>query len=183
MPRPLWICVTFLSLTRCSSWRHDGFSIYGRPQWGWMGASWSRVYLRCPLVSGIVFICSGPFSLWPACESAVLPAPLDRALFLARFSTLSAPRLWLYGPADGDWRRGRNCRHIRSSECSFCSPSFGGVRGHSGSRRVAEHRRWMIRAYAIGLGVATVRPIVGVFFATSRITHLTPRISSGSPSG
>jgi hypothetical protein len=42
------------------------------------------------------------------------------------------------------------------------------------ARRVAEHRRWMIRAYAIGLGVATVRPIVGVFFATSRLTHLTP---------
>jgi hypothetical protein len=32
----------------------------------------------------------------------------------------------------------------------------------------------MIRAYAIGLGVATVRPIVGVFFATRRLTHLTP---------
>jgi uncharacterized membrane protein len=42
------------------------------------------------------------------------------------------------------------------------------------ARRVAEHRRWMIRAYAIGLGVAAVRPIVGVFFATSRLTHLTP---------
>jgi uncharacterized membrane protein len=42
------------------------------------------------------------------------------------------------------------------------------------ARRVAEHRRWMIRAYAIGLGVATVRPIVGVFFATRRLTHLTP---------
>lgn len=41
-------------------------------------------------------------------------------------------------------------------------------------RRVAEHRRWMIRAYAIGLAVATVRPIVGFFFATRRITHLTP---------
>lgn len=42
------------------------------------------------------------------------------------------------------------------------------------SRRVAEHRRWMIRAYAIGLGVATVRPIMGVFFATSRISRLSP---------
>lgn len=40
--------------------------------------------------------------------------------------------------------------------------------------RVAEHRRWMIRAYAIGLSVGAVRPIVGVFFATSRLTHLTP---------
>jgi hypothetical protein len=40
--------------------------------------------------------------------------------------------------------------------------------------KVAMHREWMIRAFAIGLAVAFVRPIVGVFFATSRITHLTP---------
>jgi uncharacterized membrane protein len=37
------------------------------------------------------------------------------------------------------------------------------------------HRQWMIRAFAIGLAVATVRPIVGIFFATSRFTGLTPR--------
>ena len=40
--------------------------------------------------------------------------------------------------------------------------------------RVALHREWMIRAFAIGLAVSFVRPIVGVFFATSRITHLAP---------
>ena len=38
----------------------------------------------------------------------------------------------------------------------------------------ARHREWMIRAYAIGLAVAAIRPIVGVFFATSRLTGLTP---------
>jgi len=37
------------------------------------------------------------------------------------------------------------------------------------------HRQWMIRAFATGLAVATVRPIVGIFFATSRFTGLTPR--------
>ena len=36
------------------------------------------------------------------------------------------------------------------------------------------HREWMIRAYAIGLAVTTIRPIVGVLFATSKLTHLTP---------
>lgn len=36
------------------------------------------------------------------------------------------------------------------------------------------HREWMIRAYAIGLAVTTIRPIVGIFFATSRLTKLTP---------
>ena len=42
-------------------------------------------------------------------------------------------------------------------------------------REVALHREWMIRAFSIGLAVATIRPIMGVFFATSRISGLTPR--------
>ncbi len=41
-------------------------------------------------------------------------------------------------------------------------------------RQVALHREWMIRAYAIGLAVATARPVVGAFFATRALTHLTP---------
>jgi len=41
-------------------------------------------------------------------------------------------------------------------------------------RRVALHREWMIRAFSLGLAVATIRPIVGAFFATQRLTHLTP---------
>jgi hypothetical protein len=34
--------------------------------------------------------------------------------------------------------------------------------------------RWMTRAIAILLGIATTRPVMGVFFATSRVTHLSP---------
>lgn len=45
---------------------------------------------------------------------------------------------------------------------------------HIRGGRVALHREWMIRAFAVGFAVATIRPIVGVFFATSRLTHLTP---------
>ncbi len=44
--------------------------------------------------------------------------------------------------------------------------------------RQGEHllkRRWMTRAVAILLGIATTRPVMGVFFATSRLTHLEPR--------
>jgi hypothetical protein len=39
---------------------------------------------------------------------------------------------------------------------------------------VAEGRRWLIRAIAVLLGIATTRPVMGVFFATSRLTHLQP---------
>jgi hypothetical protein len=45
---------------------------------------------------------------------------------------------------------------------------------HIRHREVALHREWVIRAMSIALGVATVRPIMGVFFATSRATGLTP---------
>ena len=35
-------------------------------------------------------------------------------------------------------------------------------------------RRWLLRAIAILLGIATTRPVMGIFFATSRLTHLAP---------
>jgi uncharacterized membrane protein len=41
-------------------------------------------------------------------------------------------------------------------------------------REIALHREWMIRSFSIGLAVATIRPIVAVFFATSRFSGLTP---------
>jgi hypothetical protein len=38
----------------------------------------------------------------------------------------------------------------------------------------SQQQRWMLRAIAILLGIATTRPVMGVFFATSQLTHLTP---------
>jgi uncharacterized membrane protein len=48
--------------------------------------------------------------------------------------------------------------------------AFWHIRHHE----IAFHRQWMIRAFSIGLAVATIRPIVGMFFATSPLTGLTP---------
>jgi hypothetical protein len=36
-------------------------------------------------------------------------------------------------------------------------------------------KRWSIRAVGVLLGIATTRPVMGVFFATARLTHLVPR--------
>jgi uncharacterized membrane protein len=46
---------------------------------------------------------------------------------------------------------------------------------HIRNGRVALHREWVTRMVAIALGVATTRPIMGVFFATSPLTGLTPQ--------
>jgi uncharacterized membrane protein len=41
---------------------------------------------------------------------------------------------------------------------------------HIRRKEVEQHREWMIRMFGIGLGVATTRPIVGMFFAFRRLT-------------
>jgi uncharacterized membrane protein len=42
---------------------------------------------------------------------------------------------------------------------------------HIRRREFALHRKWMIRAFAIGLAVATIRPIVGLFIAITIATR------------
>ena len=39
---------------------------------------------------------------------------------------------------------------------------------------LVQQRRWMTRAIGILLGIATTRPVMGIFFATSPLTHLQP---------
>ena len=41
---------------------------------------------------------------------------------------------------------------------------------HIRRKEVAQHREWMIRTFGIGLGIATTRPIVGMFFAFRKLT-------------
>ena len=45
-------------------------------------------------------------------------------------------------------------------------------------RKRGDHQlkmRWLTRAVAVLLGIATTRPVMGIFFATSRLTHLGPK--------
>jgi hypothetical protein len=39
----------------------------------------------------------------------------------------------------------------------------------------SNEKRWLLRATGILLGIATTRPVMGIFFATSSITHLQPQ--------
>jgi hypothetical protein len=52
--------------------------------------------------------------------------------------------------------------------------SLGKAWCHIQNRRVELHREWVTRMVAIALGVAATRPIMAVFFATSRLTGLRP---------
>lgn len=46
---------------------------------------------------------------------------------------------------------------------------------HALRREFAQHREWMIRGYAIGLAVATIRPIMGTFFAAALMSGHAPQ--------
>lgn len=50
---------------------------------------------------------------------------------------------------------------------SFFLIAMGKALWHALHREFARHREWMIRGFAIGLAVATIRPIMGVFFAAA----------------
>jgi len=52
---------------------------------------------------------------------------------------------------------------------SRCARRFG-ISGGAKSRCT----RVVIRAFSVGLAVATIRPVIGMFFATSRFSGLTP---------
>lgn len=48
---------------------------------------------------------------------------------------------------------------------------------HALRREFTRHREWMIRGYAIGLAVATIRPIMGMFFAAAVLQGRVPQPS------
>lgn len=48
---------------------------------------------------------------------------------------------------------------------------------HALHREFAQHREWMIRGYAIGLAVATIRPIMVAFFAAAALQGPTPNLA------
>jgi uncharacterized membrane protein len=57
---------------------------------------------------------------------------------------------------------------------SFFLFALGKALWHAMRREFLTHREWMIRGYGVGLAVATIRPIMGIFFATAIVRGHTP---------
>lgn len=125
------------------------------------------------IVPGVVFLLTGPFqfvsslrSKRPALHRWMGRAFVAAGLIVGSTALIMSPQMAIGGPLE-----------------SAATTVFGAwflialIRAYTAIRRrqIARHRDWMIRAYSVGLAVTTIRPIVGVFFATSRLTGLTPR--------
>jgi uncharacterized membrane protein len=125
------------------------------------------------IVPGLLFMLLGPFQFSRRIRARHLRwHRLNGRIFVACGLVIGISALVMsFGmPAIG----GVNQAAATTLFASFFLFALGKAFWHIRRREIALHREWMIRAFAIGLAVATIRPIVGIFFATSRLSGLTP---------
>ncbi len=124
------------------------------------------------ILAGLAFVVLGPLQFWPALRARrpVMHRWTGRLLVawgavIGLTALVMSPRMAIGGANE------------TAATMLFAILFLGALaKAWAAIRRrdIPAHREWMIRAFAIGLAVAFVRPIVGIFFATSRLTHLTP---------
>jgi uncharacterized membrane protein len=172
MVRALWACIAFLSLIMIAVATRRLLHL-SRPAMDFE-AAFARhpVLTLAHILPGILFVALGPFQFMaglrrrrPALHRWMGRVFLADSFLIGVTALVMSPQMAIGGPLESAATFFFGVLFLAS-----LGRAFAAIR----ARRIAEHRRWMIRAYAIGLGVAAVRPIVGVFFATSRITHLSP---------
>ncbi|HVT96723.1 MAG TPA: DUF2306 domain-containing protein [Acidobacteriaceae bacterium] len=164
-----WICIIIAVaavIRRLAALAHPSSS--GPPQMAALDtvfASHAALTLA-HIVPALAFVLVTPFAILPRFTRLAWP---ERLLFpLGTIVGITAYAMSVY--AVGGWTE-------RSAVLFFNSLFlFSIVRAwyywiHSQS---ALERQWLLRAVVVLLGIATTRPVMGIFFATSRMTHLTP---------
>jgi uncharacterized membrane protein len=172
MLRTLWVCVSFLSLIMIAVAARRILHLWSPAADLDLGFAHHPFLTLTHIVSGLVFVVLGPFQFmaglrkgYPALHRWTGRVFLGSALVIGVTALIMSPQMAIGGVLE------TAATSVFGVLFLFAlGRGFAAIR----ARRLTEHRRWMIRAYAIGLAVATVRPIVGAFFATSRLTHLSP---------
>jgi hypothetical protein len=119
------------------------------------------------IFAALVFVCVLPFVFW----SRTRVSPAVRLIFytagtivgLSAFGMVAHP---VGGAIEGAAVIFYNGLFLLSLAVSCSAWKMG---------QTEKSLRWTLRATAISLGIATTRPVMGIFFATSRLTHWTPQ--------
>lgn len=135
----------------------------GLDAWFVSHAALTWLHILCALA----FVVLLPFLFWTRTNGS---RAVERGFFVLGF-TVAATAYAMSINAVGGW--------LERSAVLFFNTLFAVslTQAYLSLRRsdAYEKRRWIFRAVAILLGIATTRPIMGVFFATARLTHLTPQ--------
>jgi Predicted membrane protein (DUF2306) len=119
------------------------------------------------ILCAVTFVALLPFLFWTRTSGS---RALDRGFFVLGF-TVAATAYAMSVYAVGGWLERSAVLFFNTLfVISLTQASLALRRGDAYAKR-----RWTLRAVAILLGIATTRPVMGVFFATAPLTHLTPR--------
>ena len=119
------------------------------------------------ILPALLFVLLAP---WIVFRLTLRPAWLERAFYpLGAIVGLTAYAMSLY--SIGGWTE-RSA--VLLFDTLFLISLAGAFIYRSRDNAILE-RRWQLRSIAILLGIATTRPVMGVFFATARLTHLVPQ--------
>lgn len=165
-----WVCIVIavaVVLRRLVALAHPSQS--APPQLAQLDAVFRShaVLTLAHILPALAFVLVAPLIYLPRFSDAVWP---ERLLFpLGAIVGITAYSMSAY--AVGGW--------VEISAVLFFNTLFlyslFRARGYSRRGDDLLKRRWLTRAIAILLGIATTRPVMGVFFATSVLTHLTPQ--------
>ena len=131
----------------------------------WFAAHAALTYVH--ILCALVFVLLLPMLFWTRTRNSVI---LQRTIFpIGVIVGITAYAMSAY--AIGGWVERSAVLFFNTLFlfALFCAWSFA----RSGDR--PQKQRWMLRAIAILLDIATTRPVMGIFFATAALTHLTPR--------
>ena len=172
--RVLWTAVILLSLIAVAAVVRRTVAFYSQGAPGGIDSEFSahKALTMFHMIPGLVFILVGPFQFSrklrarrPRLHRIAGRVYLCAGLVTGVSAIMMSPQIAIGGANE--------TAATLLFACVFLFALAAGFRDAL-RRRFVPHRQWMIRAYAIGLAIATIRPIVGAFFATRSITHLTP---------
>jgi Predicted membrane protein (DUF2306) len=131
--------------------------------WFFSHAALTWTHILC----AVVFVALLPFLFFGRTSRS---RALERGFFLLGF-TVAATAYAMSVYAVGGWLERSAVLFFNTLfVTSLTQASLSVRRGDAHAKR-----RWILRAVAILLGIATTRPVMGIFFATAPLTHLTPR--------
>lgn len=127
------------------------------------------------IIPGVLFMVLGPLQFVPAIR-AKYPAfhRWSGRVFLTASAVIGATGLVM---ASGQTVGGIDEKAAIFLFGTFFLVALAKALWHAMRGEFAQHREWMMRGYAVGLAVATIRPIMGTFFAAALISGHTPQPS------
>jgi uncharacterized membrane protein YozB (DUF420 family) len=183
LARWLWTAIVLLTLIALAAVVHRGAALFAPLSVPGPGAAVDQVFLAhrgvtlAHIIVGMLYLLLAPFQFVTALRRRPgLHRTLGRITLIAGLATGGTALLMAYHTSIGGVNETAAVLLFDGLFLISLVMAWRMIRQGA----VAAHREWMIRAFAIGLAVATIRPIVALFFIASRLNDWEPQAFFGT---